>query len=175
MSNWFVFFVRTGKEEIVSEYLNDMLSNEESVSFVPKIEFIFKNSKLIRKEFKPMFPSYVFVDTERDGRDFINFAARIVKNSKYIINLLGKSTPDYMAIHEKEKDFLLGFYDDEYIVRESFGFIEGDMIFINSGPLKGKESRIKRIDRHKRRAEIELEFMGDVRRVSVSLDIVRKI
>jgi transcriptional antiterminator NusG len=85
------------------------------------------------------------------------------------------SFPNYMAVHEEEKDFLLEFYDDGYIVGESLGFIEGDMIFINSGLLQGKESIIKRIDRHKRRAEIELELMGDVRRVSVSLEIVDKI
>jgi len=85
MGSWFVFFVQTGKEEAVCESLNDMFSNEESVSFIPKIELIYKNSKQIRKEFKPMFPSYVFVETERDGRSFTSLAARIVENSKYII------------------------------------------------------------------------------------------
>ena len=175
MSSWFVFFVQTGKEETVCECINDMFLNEESVSFIPKIEMIYKKSKQVRKEFKPMFPSYVFVETQRDGRSFANLAARIVRNSKYIIKLLGKDTPDYMAVHEEEKDFLLEFYDDGYIVGESLGFIEGDMVFINSGPLQGKESIIKRIDRHKRRAEIELELLGDIRRVSVSLEIVEKV
>lgn len=175
MGSWFVFFVQTGKEETVCEHFNNMFSNEELISFIPKIELIYKNSKQVRKEFKPMFPSYVFVETERDGRSFASLTAQIVRNSKYIIKLLGKDNPDYMAVHEEEKDFLLGFYDDEYIVGESLGFIEGDMIFINSGPLQGKESIIKRIDRHKRRAGIELELLGDIRLVSVALEIVEKI
>ncbi len=175
MGSWFVFFVQTGKEETVCECLNDVFSNGESVSFVPKIELIYKNSKQVRKEFKPMFPSYVFVETKRDGRSFTSWTAQIVRNSKYIIKLLGKGNPDHMAIHEKEKDFLLGFCDDEYIVGESLGFIEGDMVFVTSGPLQGRESVIKRIDRHKRRAEIELELMGDARHVSVSLEIVEKM
>jgi len=175
MGRWFVFFVQTGKEETVCECLNDMFSNEESVSFVPKIESVYINLKQVRKEFKPMFPSYVFVETKRDGKSFTSLMTRPVRNSKYIIKLLGKDNPDYMAVHEKEKDFLLGFCDKGYIVGESLGFIEGDRIFVTSGPLQGRESVIKWIDRHKRRAEIELELMGDARRVSVSLEIIEKV
>lgn len=174
MGSWFVFFVQTGKEETVCECINDMFLNEESVSFVPKIKFIYKNSKQVRKELKPMFPSYVFIETERDGSSFASLAAQIVRNSKYIIRLLGKDNPDYMSVRKEEKDFLLGFCDEEYIVGESLGFIEGDMIFVTSGPLQGRESVIKLIDRHQRRAEIELELLGDARRVSVPLEIIEK-
>lgn len=175
MWNWYIFFVRSGKENIVCKHLNTEFGSEESVSFFPKIELVYKNSKQVRKELKPMFPGYVFVETKRDGRSFITFVERITKKSKYIIKLLGKGNPDYMAVNEKEKAFLLGFLDGRYIVGESIGFIEGDRVFMTSGPLLGKESTIKRIDRHKRCAEIELEFMGDVRRVSVSVEIVEKL
>lgn len=65
-----------------------------------------------------------------------------------------------MKLTEDEKNFLLGFCDDGYIAEESKGFIIGDKIFITSGPLKGRESIIKKIDRHKRRAEIEMTFLG---------------
>lgn len=175
MDSWFVFFVQTGKEEKVCKHLNDVFSNGEFVSFIPKIELVYKKSKKICKEFKPMFPSYVFASTKTDGKDFFNLTVPIMRSNKDIIKLLGKEHPNHMAIQEKEKAFLLRFCDDEYIIRKSLGFIEGDRVFVTSGPLQGRESIIKRIDRHKRRAEIELEFMGDVRITSVAIEIINKV
>lgn len=70
---------------------------------------------------------------------------------------------------------MLNFCDDNFIAEESKGIILNDNIIINSGPLKGRESIIKKIDRHKRRAEIELMWFGDLKQVSVALEIVSKV
>lgn len=56
MSNWFVFYVQTGSEQIACNFLNKLFNREDSVAFIPQVEMIFKSSKLIRKELKPMFP-----------------------------------------------------------------------------------------------------------------------
>ncbi|MCX8131472.1 MAG: hypothetical protein N3I35_15440 [Clostridia bacterium] len=48
-------------------------------------------------------------------------------------------------------------------------------MFVTTGPLQGRESIIRKINRHKRRAEIELMWFGDLRQVSVALEIVCKI
>jgi len=98
-----------------------------------------------------------------------------VRFSPSIFKLLGNQSMDYMKLSEDEKNYLLSFYDDKYIVEESKGFIVGDKIVINSGALKGKESIIKKIDRHKRCAEIEMVWFGELRRISVALEIVSKI
>ncbi len=175
MSNWFIFYVHTGREKTVCDYLNEILDDKKSFAFVPQVEIIFKNLKQTRKELKPMFPGYVITETIIDARSFINQTSRKVRSFKHIINLLGKENPDYMALCEEEKKYLLEFCNDDCIIRESVGFIEGDRIYVASGPLQGRESVIKRIDRHKRRAEIELEFMGNLRRVYVALEIVGKM
>lgn len=175
MGNWFVFYVQTGQEQTACDFLNKLLNREESTAFTPQVELIFKNSRLIRKELKPMFPGYVFTDSTLDERNFINEAYKYVRFSKCIFKLLGNQSIDYMKLSEGEKNYLLGFCDDKYIAEESKGFIIGDKIFINSGPLKGKESIIRKIDRHKRRAEIEMICLGDIRRICVSLEIVSKV
>lgn len=174
MSNWFVFYVQTGREQTVSDFLNKVLKRDESVAFVPQVELIYKNSKLIHKELKPMFPGYVFIDSVLDEKSIIDEAHKFVRFSESIFKLLGNDNIDYMKLSEEEKNFLLDFYDDGYIVEESKGFTNGDKIFITSGPLKGRESIIKKIDRHKRRAEIELMCLGEIRRISISLEIVSK-
>ncbi len=175
MSNWYVFYVQTGSEQTACEFLNKLFNKEESNAFIPQVELIYKNSRLIRKELKPMFPGYVFTDSAIDERTFITQAYKFARFSKCIFNLLGSKSIDYMKLTEDEKEFLLGFCDDGHVTEESKGFIIGDKIFVTSGPLKGRESIIKKIDRHKRRAEIEMIFLGDKRRISVSLEIVSKV
>lgn len=175
MSNWFVFHVETGKEDVACDFLNKLLNSQESIAFIPQVETIYKNSKFIRKYLKPMFPGYVFTDSIVEEITFITQTYKLTRFSKCIFKLLGNDNLNYMKLSEDEKNFLLGFCDEEYIIEESMGFIKGDKVFVTSGPLQGRESVIKRIDRHKRIAEIELEFMGDVRRAKVALEIVSKV
>lgn len=54
-----------------------------------------------------------------------------------------------MKLSKDENRFLLGFYNDEYIVDYSRGFIEGDAVFVASGSLQGRESAIRKIGRIK--------------------------
>lgn len=56
----------------------------------------------------------------------------------------------------------------------SVGIIEGDKIVVTSGPLVGKGGCIKKINRHKHEAIVEMEVMGAVREVRVMLEVVEK-
>lgn len=174
MGNWFVFYVQSGCEQTACNLLNKLL-DKGSEAFIPQVEIVFKNSKFIRKELKPMFPGYVFTNSEVGEIEFISRAYNYARFSRCIFKLLGNQSIDYMKLSEDEKNFLLGFCDDEYVIEESKGLIAGDKIFITSGPLMGRESIIKKIDRHKRRAEIELMYCGDIRRVNVALEIVSRV
>ena len=60
------------------------------------------------------------------------------------------------------------------LIEISRGVIRNGAPVITSGPLKGRERLIRRIDRHKRTAEIEIPFAGDKRRVTVGLEIYEK-
>ena len=177
MNNWFVLYVQAGREFLVSEYLNIAYDYEEedTISFVPQIERIFKNSKVVKKELKPMFSGYVFIETTVAKEVFINSIMKKIRFSDSLYKLLEMENIECSAIKRNEQEYLINLCNDEYVIEESVGFFEGDSIQVTSGPLKGKESTIKKIDRHKRRAEVELDFMGDLRRVTVALEIVKKV
>lgn len=70
---------------------------------------------------------------------------------------------------------LLGLCNDDHCIESSSGIKEGSKIIITDGPLKGFESAIKKVNRHKRQALIELEFMGSMRMVSVALEVLEKV
>ena len=56
----------------------------------------------------------------------------------------------------------------------STGYIEGDQVIVVEGPLKGYEGSIRKIDRHKRVAYLDLEGFEDVSSIKVGLEIVSK-
>ena len=59
-------------------------------------------------------------------------------------------------------------------MKMSEGIIEGDQIIVTRGPLCGKEGLIQKIDRHKRKAWLEMKMFGREQRVEVGLEIVEK-
>lgn len=56
----------------------------------------------------------------------------------------------------------------------SEGIIEGSKVSVNSGPLQGMEGYIRKIDRHKRKAYLEIPFFGRTQNIQVGLEIVEK-
>lgn len=70
---------------------------------------------------------------------------------------------------------LLSLCNDDHCIESSSGIIEGDRIHIIEGPISGRESIVKKVNRHKRQAWIEIEFLGSMRLISVALEVVEKI
>ena len=66
------------------------------------------------------------------------------------------------------------FMISDHIDELSQGYIEGDKINIISGPLVGYEGMIKKIDRHKRVAYIEVKLFDQITMVQVGLEIIGK-
>ena len=55
------------------------------------------------------------------------------------------------------------------------GYIKGDTLIVTDGPLKGHEGEVIFINRHKRIAVLSLDFLGEKRKVTVGLEVVKKI
>ena len=56
----------------------------------------------------------------------------------------------------------------------SEGIIENDRVIITKGPLKGNEGLIRKIDRHKRKAWLEIQMFRRTMEMQVGVEIVRK-
>lgn len=171
---FYVLFVRTGQEYKVEQLLKERLERDLFVPFIPLHEKIFKAYGNVRKEIKPLFPSYVFIETDVSSREFIERISNLVYASPDILRVLKYSDMEY-AMKESERQMLLNLCNDNRCIESSTGIIEGDKIIIVEGPLKGLESIVKKINRHKRQALIEINFMGEIRLVSVTLEIAEKL
>ena len=121
------------------------------------------------KERRILFPGYLFVITE----EIKELAAELNKITGFT-KVLGDK--DFlMPLSDAEVNLLKRLGGDEQIVEMSIGVIEHDKIIINEGPMQGLEGFIRKIDRHKRLARIEIEMFGQVVEAQVGVEIVSKV
>ncbi|WP_226888757.1 antiterminator LoaP [Paenibacillus polymyxa] len=172
--NWYVLFVRTGREERVKQLFNKWFDSEVYKPFIPLQERLFKVAGTVKKELAPLFPSYVFIESNLSDLQFVTSTNSMIYTSSDIIRLLRYSKLE-ASMRDCERQVLESLCNDRYCIECSTGIIEGDNIRIIEGPLKGRSSIVKKIDRHKRQAVIQLEFMGDIRLVNVALEIISKV
>jgi len=175
MKNWVVLFARTGSEEKLVQTLKERLNAEDYLPFVPTKEMPYRSRGIVYKIRKPLFPGYVFVQTEIEPNLIEEKLAKALENVKDIYSILhyGDDKKD-VVLREEERLHWEHLFDADFCVVGSVGFIEGDAIWITSGALVGLEGQIKKINRHKRQAIVEMEMLGARREVAVMLEVLEK-
>lgn len=166
---WYVIQVRTGTEENIR--LQCTARIPQSVlerCFLPYYEEKRKirGSWIVRK--KHLFPGYIFAVTKD-----IEALHNMLKSVMGMTKLLGVGE-DIVPLTESEVQFLKRFGGEDQVVGISEGVIENSVTKILSGPLKGMEGTIRKIDRHKRKAWIEIEMFGRMQLIQVGLEILWK-
>ena len=166
---WYVIQVKTGDEKKILVQTEKILSEQIlEKSFIPRYERKRRYRGVWHTAKDILFPGYVFLSTEQPEALFLELK-KVVGLTKLL-----RSQEYILPLKKEEEKFLRQVSDEEQVVELSTGLIEGSQVVIVDGPLKGLESRIKRIDRHKRLAWIEMEMLGEVRLVTVGLEIVEK-
>lgn len=168
---WYILFVKTSEEEKIAK----ILKKEQFNSFVPKMKMLYhKNGQNSLKE-KVMFPGYVFIESELNQKDFIINLNHFHEKNPRFMKLLKVDNEGTAALYPEEKEYLEQLLNENKTMEHSMGIIEGDKVIILEGPLKGLESKIIKIDRHKRRALLEMMICNVATQVKVSLEIISKI
>lgn len=173
---WYVIFVKTGNEKNMVSRLNSYFCNYIAEAFLPYMEIYHKYAnKIVRKELKLMFPGYVFIKSSLGELDFFHKLKKFVLDTSSKLILLSYSELEHYAMTKEDRAFFDDLFDENITMEASAGVICGDKVIITEGPLIGRESIIKKINRHKREATIEINIMGRSSFVTVGLDIISKI
>lgn len=118
----------------------------------------------------PLMPGYVFVYGERQT------ALRDLRSVEGVIRVLTYGEQD-------EEGYLTG-YDLDFALRVQrndgvWGKLEavqeGDFVRIIDGALKELQGKVVGMNRHRHAVQIELSFLGDVRRLWLGYEITEKI
>jgi transcriptional antiterminator NusG len=107
-----------------------------------------------RDSLAPIFPSYIFVKTE--AVDAVLY--RKLRKTPGFVRFL-QSNENIVPLGRKDQDLLTHFLEFGEIVDKSIAvFDRNKRIRIVSGPLKGLEGFIVKVDRRKGRAKVKLEL-----------------
>lgn len=167
---WYVMQVRTGSEEnirIQCERVIDKKILERS--FIPYYQQKKRFQGKWHIQENILFPGYVFL-IARNPELLVQSLREVIGLTK----LIGTGD-EIVPLSEEETNFLLKMGRDEQVVELSTGIIENDKVRIQNGPLVGMEGYIKKIDRHKRQAVLEVEMFGRLVEMKVGVEIVEKI
>jgi len=166
---WYVMQVRTGKEEetisMVHQYGAGFHMGD---CFLPKYEQKKKYAGAWHLVQALLFPGYVFVETEKIEKFYMG-----LKQVPELTKILGTGEK-WTSVMDQDLMVLERLLDDERIVAMSTGYIEGDRVIVVEGPLEGLETVIRKINRHKKTALVEMNMFGRRQEVSVGLEIVAK-
>lgn len=167
---WYVVQVRSGTEHNIRIQCNKKISDTiMERCFIPYYEEKKKQNGTWNTLQKVLFPGYIFMITEDVEKLFFH-----LKTIEGMTKLIGTGQ-NIIPLKDEEIAFLQRFGGEDQIVSMSEGIIEGTQVIITSGPLMGMEGLIKKIDRHKRKAWLDLELFGRMQQVEVGLEITRKV
>lgn len=167
---WYVMQVRTGNEEETAVRCQAAIDGQILTRcFIPYYEEMRRYQGRWHKEKKVLFPGYVFLVS----KDIENLYLAL-KQVTGLTKLL-KTGEVIIALSEEEVAFLQRFGNEEQVVELSVGVIDNDRVTVLEGPLKGLEGCIRRINRHRRKAWVEIMMFGRMVEVEVGLEIVEKI
>ncbi|WP_165249188.1 antiterminator LoaP [Adlercreutzia sp. ZJ141] len=167
---WYVAQVQAGRETATRNLCKLMVSPQAMEDcFVPEYETMWKVRGEWRLVHRLLFSGYVFFVSD-DPKELHKQLLRVPMP----IRILGNEKNAYFPLTDKERDWFLSFMDGNHVVRMSEGYITGDKVTVTRGPLMGFEGSIRKIDRHKRRAYLDVKLFGRTVPASVGLEIVRK-
>ena len=166
---WYVIQVSTGKEEQILEMIIKYGVQEYlEECFIPKYERRKKCLGQWRTEEAVLFPGYIFIITE-DVEGLYLALKQIPKLTK----LLGTGEK-WTSMSKEDVEIIEMLSGRDRLVKFSEGYIEGNKVTVVSGALQGLEGVIRKIDRHKRLAWLEMDMFGRKTKFEVGLEIVRK-
>jgi transcriptional antiterminator NusG len=173
-SNWFVLQCRTGSEGKVQRLLHKVLPGDEFQPFIPMKVWPFMLGGVIQKRQKPCFPGYLFVQSVMPPLEVRGLIPLIYQFTDAFCFLNYGADRLDMALMPQERSNLEKLLGDEFCMEPSTGFLEGDRVRVITGALAGSESLIKKINKRKKTAIIEVPLFGALREVSLMLELMEK-
>ncbi|MDU0814644.1 antiterminator LoaP [Bacillus siamensis] len=182
--SWYVLYVETGQEEIVKCLIKKYFADLTIEVIVPKRKIREKRQGELYEVSKLLFPGYVFLNTYMNidiyyGLKKIPRCFRLLNSYKYKTDYLVDDvshniTSVFCTIEQKEIAPILQLLQQNETIDFSQIYKEDSEITVISGPLKGLEGIIKKIDKRKNRAKIELNFMGVIKLVDVGVEVLTR-
>ena len=168
MKNWYILFVQTERQS----QLCSLLEREGVHAFLPMMEYYRRDKKGLAE--KPMFPGYIFVQSELDQKEFDSLLDSMEERRWGFIRQLKEEGRS--ALTEEEKAFFQWLLDDGGTARMSYGYLNpAGKAVITYGPLIGCERHIRKTDRHNRLVLMDFAFREEPVKLGLTILTLKEL
>lgn len=172
---WYVIQVIGGHEQQVLDQVRAIVDSAAYKRvFIPRYEIQkrYAGQWQMRKEI--LFPGYVFVDTKTPDL-FHSELGKLSSMTRLLSSGDSSEGKKFIPLTPQEQVLISAFIGDvDHVMKMSEGIIEGDEIVVLKGPLMNHSGLVRKIDRHKRLAYLEMDMFGRPLTIKAGLEIVRK-
>lgn len=156
-TRWYLVHVATGTEHATCKKLLGVVpKNLLSDAFVLSRERWVKRSGTWRIEVVQMYQGYLFVETP-DIQGLNNALQKL----SFHVDLVGARERACVPLADEARDFFMRVIDGRHLIRSSVGSIEDGVLHVQEGPLAGLESRVVKVDRHRRCCWVGVGELGN--------------
>lgn len=166
----YVIQTMSGREARVKALIEKIVGPElVSECFIPTFVVRKRYGDEIRLKEKKLTPGYLYVVSPD-----IDAASRALRDVPAFTRLLSQDDR-FIPLESADMAWIERLTrPNERVIGMSTGVIEHDNVIVQSGPLKGLEGWISKIDRHKCLAFLEVRILGRTKTIGVGLEIVRR-
>ena len=166
---WYRIYCKKQKEEKLLDTCRQHMSKK-----ILKEAFVFTYDRMRRfqgewhLERQLMFPDYVFLESG----DETALEEELMRYRK--VSELFRECENVSYVEKNEEKFLVSLCGKKHHLGMSRGVIRDGITRITEGPLLGMEERIRKVDRHKRLARLEIPGSRMQESILAGLEIIDK-
>ena len=167
---WYVLSVVSGQEELVVQNLKERvkkqwLGNEVADFMVPTINesSLKKGEKVIKQ--KKIYPWYVFVNSKMNDKIWY-----VVRNTPGVRLIVGAETHPIPLTENEYERMMQQMQESKERAELNIPFKQGDVVILKTGDSKGMQWVVRSIDPEKELAIVNIEMLGRMTPVAVSVD-----
>lgn len=174
---YYVIQVAPGKEIETEKHIMERVPKELYISCFHPVRHVRKKFRgRWRDRHEKLLPGYVFINSETIEELYFG-----LKRIPMMTKLLGWEKESITALSDQERDWL-----EKIVSVDQTGKITGEVplsqlevnenseVKILSGPLQEMSGMVKKINMHRRIAEVEVEFMGRMLVVHLGIEMIKK-
>lgn len=169
---YFAIQVKTRGEQKYIKLFQSLHKTETIRVHFPQRRLPVKSQGITRSILSPVFPGYIFIETEGKIDPDVYWAFRRTDGFYRFL----RSNQNVQPLSGKDLEIVLHFIQVGPVAEKSrVYFDENNRIIISEGPLKGLEGRIIRVDKRKGRAKIKLDFYDNSFAIDLAFEIISRV
>jgi transcriptional antiterminator NusG len=169
---YFAVQVKTSGEPKYIKLFQSLYKIETIRVHFPQRRLPVKSQGISRNILAPVFPGYIFIETEGKIDPDVHWALRRTDGFYRFL----PSNQNVQPLSGQDLEVVLHFIHVGPVAEKSkVYFDENDKIVISEGPLKGLEGRIIKVDKRKGRAKIKLDFYNNSYAIDFAFEVIDRV